>query len=374
MTRIIYFLSVLAGICLVILLPFVEAQSVQSWNTKQEGNINIDTLSPDIPPDQVREILHYLSGHGRNLDLVNFLLRVEKARGSLDLDRKTPPIYSFLGVALYSLKRVDEAVEAFHKCIQLFPNDTRPYINLGEIQVQRFKLDEAAEAFKNALRLGEYSALPRIMRTNGWALNWKDWETFQIDLERLANNCAENINNCQIDANSGLEYTDASGYAFRVLTAISPNSQTSLNPIRANKKAIIWKKYLPNRRLKVGFVSSDFGIHPVATLIRGMLQYLNKNRFEIFCFAVNPAMSWWGGNISTAVEHFHIMNEFNLHEAAEYIASFKIEILIDLNGHTMFSGLPIMAFKPAPLQYSFLGLPTTTGTKRWRFLDFPTLL
>jgi protein O-GlcNAc transferase len=356
-------------VCMTIGQYLIASVLAQPLNTRLESNINIDTISTDIPTDQIRDIIHYLSSHGRNLDLVNFLNRVERARGSLDLDRKSPPVYSFLGVALYSLKRIDESVEAFNKCIKLFPNDTRPYINLGEIQVQRFQLDEAAEAFKSALRLGEYSALPRIMRTNGWALNWKDWEIFQIDLERLANNCADNLNNCKIDANSGLEYTDASPFAFRVLTAIAPNSQTSLNPIRANKKAVVWKKSLPNRRLKVGFVSSDFGIHPVATLIRGMLQYLDKNRFEVYCFAVNPAMSWWGGNISTAVEHFHIMNEFNLHEAAEYIASFKIEILIDLNGHTMFSGLPIMAFKPAPLQYSFLGLPTTTGT-----IDLPLTL
>jgi len=54
-------------------------------------------------------------------------------------------------------------------------------------------------------------------------------------------------------------------------------------------------------------------------------------------------------------------------DAALEIAAHHIDILIDLNGHTLHSGLPIMSHRPAPIQMSYLGLPTTTGAK---FIDF----
>jgi predicted O-linked N-acetylglucosamine transferase (SPINDLY family) len=57
----------------------------------------------------------------------------------------------------------------------------------------------------------------------------------------------------------------------------------------------------------------------------------------------------------------------NTQDAAASIAARGIEILIDLNGHTQNSGLPVMAHRPAPIQLSFLGLPTTTGAP---FVDY----
>lgn len=57
-------------------------------------------------------------------------------------------------------------------------------------------------------------------------------------------------------------------------------------------------------RLKVGLLSSDFGVHPVATLIRSFVQLVDSSRVELFCFALTDKRSWWGLNISHTVEHF----------------------------------------------------------------------
>lgn len=125
------------------------------------------------------------------------------------------------------------------------------------------------------------------------------------------------------------------------------------------------------RRLKIGVISSDFGVHPVATLFRGVLQYLNDNHnleLEIFAFSVKSEMSWWGHNISGTIEHFVPLYLYrNTQDAAAAIAATGVEILIDLNGHTKDSGLPILSHRPAPIQMTFLGLPTTSGSA---FIDF----
>lgn len=123
------------------------------------------------------------------------------------------------------------------------------------------------------------------------------------------------------------------------------------------------------RRLKVGFVSSDFGVHPVSSLIRGVVQRIDKKKIELFAFALQVDRSWWGLNISGEVEHFYSLHELvNTQDAATFIAKCGVEILIDLNGHTLHSGLPMMSHRPSPIQMSFLGLPTTTGADS--FIDY----
>src|SRR3546814_894750 len=64
--------------------------------------------------------------------------------------------------------------------------------------------------------------------------------------------------------------------------------------------------------------------------------------------------------ITDSVEHFYDFAHMSTPQAAKFIASRHVNILIDLNGRTRHSGLNIMAFRPAPIQVSFLGLPTTT--------------
>ena len=80
-----------------------------------------------------------------------------------------------------------------------------------------------------------------------------------------------------------------------------------------------------------------------------------------------PIKSWWGENITATVEHYITISNRNTFDAAKEIAKYGIEILIDLNGHTLHSGLPLMSHRPAPVQMSFLGLPTTSGAP---FIDY----
>ncbi|KAJ1438335.1 glycosyl transferase family 41-domain-containing protein [Ochromonadaceae sp. CCMP2298] len=200
---------------------------------------------------------------------------------------------------------------------------------------------------------------------------------------------------CRIDSAAGLEYTSIDARAQVLLNALNPNAQLAGAQVPREQVAPFWSrspysvgvgggggggggggsggsvvtglKTPETRRLKVGFMSADFGVHPVAQLVRGLLDLLDPTRVEVYCFALHPKVSWWGENISAAVEHFEWLQGMNTYDAAVAIADRGVEVLIDLNGHTLHSGLTIMAHKPAPLQMSFLGLPTTTAAP---FIDY----
>jgi predicted O-linked N-acetylglucosamine transferase (SPINDLY family) len=346
-------------------------------------DVNVDQNYPPFgSASQIRSIIAQHMDRGEFSSIIERLERINASFGTLYLDKKIPSIYSYYGVALYNAKRVTDAQFALEQALYYYPNDTRSWINLGEIRIQTFQLSGAIHAFNEAFARGELSALPRLLRTKGWGTSWERFDMYTSDLEKLTHLCYKNMSMCAIDCSSGFEYADVPGEVFRQLTSMLPHAQDSkllIDPIdRASVTSFetFQKKSLNSsgraaERLKVGFISSDFGVHPVSTLIRGLLHFLSlpplRQHLEVYCFSLQPFMSWWGSNISQTVEHFQLLPSMDTRDAAVLLAQHRIDILIDLNGHTIHSGLSIMSYRPAPVQVSYLGLPTTTGAS---FIDY----
>ena len=115
-----------------------------------------------------------------------------------------------------------------------------------------------------------------------------------------------------------------------------------------------------SNRIRIGYVSSDFMFHAVGNFILPILKNHDRSRFEIYLFA----------NQEQAVEMFSKLNhkyvsisKLNDYDAAQLIKSHEIDILIDLNGHTVNNRLGIFSLHPAPIQMTYLGYPNTTGMK-----------
>jgi predicted O-linked N-acetylglucosamine transferase (SPINDLY family) len=308
----------------------------------------------------------------RKLACLTYINDLEEKYGTLLIDVEVPSFYSYKGVLLVSpgIRDPENAIIYLQKAVSYFPNDTRTWINLGEILSQQFRLEESTEAYYQAVSRGDHLALSRLLKVKGWSNSWKDFEYFGTQLEKDAKGCFySNYTICSLDSATGLEYAHINGNMQKLIYSKSPNAITSKLFIPKEDVPPFWNKNNNNNknRLKVGIISADFGIHPVATLIRGFIQFVNMKNIELYCFAISPQMSWWGSNISATVEHFILLDKLDTYDAAALIASYGIEILIDLNGHTVNTGLQIMTHQPAKIQMSFLGLPTTTGAT---FIDF----
>lgn len=330
----------------------------------------------------VREHVNKLNERSRYLDMVKYLDDLEDEYGNLVFDNYLPSLYTFRGVAYHSLRDTSGAERAFEEGVKYYPTDTRAWINLGETRTHLFKTDLAIEAFSRASELGDKAATSRLLKAKGWADSYQDFERISSAVEKQATNCVVHRSDCLNEGPGGTEYTLVKGFVHRELSRMCPNAQGS--PFVVEDVAPLWDvkmeverekaiaaqggvRKLARRRLKVGVISSDFGVHPVSSLIRGVLEFIDQDEIELFCFAVTDKMSWWGHNITASVEHFLVLAAMNYEEAAVIIAETGVEILIDLNGHTLNTGLGIMKHRPAPIQISFLGLPTSSGAD---FIDY----
>lgn len=120
---------------------------------------------------------------------------------------------------------------------------------------------------------------------------------------------------------------------------------------------------LTNRRLRVGYVSSDLRDHAIGYLMAEMFELHNRQNVEVFAYYCGvPSESSLTNRIKAAVEHWTDITKYTDDEAARVIAADGIDILVDVNGHTRDAKLGVFAHRPAPIQVNWLGFPGTMGS------------
>ena len=120
---------------------------------------------------------------------------------------------------------------------------------------------------------------------------------------------------------------------------------------------------LSNRRLRVGYISSDLRDHAIGYLMAELFEVHDKKKVEVFAYYCGmESESGLTNRIKDAVEHWVDITKMNDDEAARRIAADGIDILVDINGHTKDSRTLVFARHAAPIQVNWLGFPGSMGT------------
>ena len=117
----------------------------------------------------------------------------------------------------------------------------------------------------------------------------------------------------------------------------------------------------PDRRLRVGYISPDFGIHPVTYFFEPLLDGHNHQEVELYGYGNVRIPSNVTERLKSKFDHYR--NIFGVSDKAvvRLLEQDKIDILVELAGHTADNRLLVLAHKPAPIQVTYLGSPDTTG-------------
>jgi predicted O-linked N-acetylglucosamine transferase (SPINDLY family) len=127
----------------------------------------------------------------------------------------------------------------------------------------------------------------------------------------------------------------------------------------------------PERPLNIGYLSPDFCTHSVAFFIEEVLAHHDRKKVKVFCYSNTPGADDFTQRFQELADHFRDIRPLSDDAAAEMIRKDKIDILVDLAGHTRNNRLLVFARKPAPVQLTWLGYPDTTGlsTMDYRLTD-----
>jgi len=127
----------------------------------------------------------------------------------------------------------------------------------------------------------------------------------------------------------------------------------------------------PERKTRVGFISSDFRNHSVSFFIEPILQHYQRDQFEIFCYYNDAVVDATTERLMPLADHWNPVYALDDQQLAATIAADRLDLLIDLNGHTTGNRLGALALRPAPVMATYLGYPNTTGMAQmdYRIVD-----
>ncbi len=117
-----------------------------------------------------------------------------------------------------------------------------------------------------------------------------------------------------------------------------------------------------HRKIRIGYCSSDFCMHPVSMLTVQLFELHNRDEFEVYGFCwTRQGHSALRQRVMEAMDHFIRIDEMSDEAAARKIRECEIDILVDLHGQTLGARANMLAYRPALIQITYLGLPATTG-------------
>ena len=120
--------------------------------------------------------------------------------------------------------------------------------------------------------------------------------------------------------------------------------------------------------LTIGYLSGDFRDHAVAHNMVNLFRLHDRRTFKVNAYSFGPDdQSYYRRRIANDADRFVDLRQMSDYESAKIIHDDGVDILIELMGHTRDNRLGVCAYKPAPIQISWLGYPGTTGAD---FIDY----
>ena len=133
-----------------------------------------------------------------------------------------------------------------------------------------------------------------------------------------------------------------------------------LNCKTIKKKLKFIYKYETNpKKLRIGFVSSDFGNHPGGFFTLNLLRELRKKNFELIAYPTIERNDEFSYHFKPLFSKWSLIKRKNDEDVVKQIINDGIHILVDLQGHSAKNRLPIFIYKPAPVQVTWLGQGST---------------
>lgn len=120
----------------------------------------------------------------------------------------------------------------------------------------------------------------------------------------------------------------------------------------------------PDRRLRIGYISPNFCTHPVAAFFEPLLDGHDRRKFEVYGYGNVADPDIVNERLKQKFDYYRNIYGLENENLARLIEEDKIDILIELAGHTSNNSLSALAYKPAPVQVSYLGYPGTTGMRQ----------
>ncbi len=278
---------------------------------------------------------------------------------TLKLDDKIAQAWNNLGLSLSALKRFDESIGVYERALAVCGKEASSVLwtNMGTILAAAGRLDEAIAAHRNALQINPASA--EASGNLGGTLREQGLLSEAIDCFRrsvaLAPWSAPSHSNLLFALNADPSLTPRQILAAHLQWA-SQHADPMLRTVQPHLNIPD-----PTRRIRVGYVSSDFRDHPVGRFILPLLENIDRNGFTTICYNAANEHDEFTGRFRAAADRWHDVAAWTDEQLAQKVREDEVDVLVDLGLHAAGTRLMTFAQKPAPVQITFLSYAGTSG-------------
>jgi predicted O-linked N-acetylglucosamine transferase (SPINDLY family) len=313
-----------------------------------------------------RALLKKYPKHGFTWKVLGAVLqRLGKLDESLEAKKKSSELLPQDAEAAYNLGnafneagRFDEAKESYLRAIKVNPNFIKANYNLALVFSKTNQIEKAIEHYKREIQINPtfaeaHSNLGNLLKNSG-----------DLDAAQVAYKKALEVNPRYLEAYTNLLYTLAHNPnvspedAFQEALRFGEVASQGITPLVHSPE-----NRDPNKKLRVAMVSGDFWNHAVAYFIEPLLACFDKNQFELVAYYNNTKNDNFTARIKSHFALWRDVAPLTDLQLAQQMFNDGIDIAIDLSGHTDKNRLLTFAYKPVPIQVSWIGFPGTTGLK-----------
>ena len=228
--------------------------------------------------------------------------------------------YNYMGLIFSNEMEYEKSATSYNKALEIKPEYEKPYNNLGNLLAELGKYDEATKKYHQAIKI-------------------------KPDYALAYSNLLFNLN-YKINFDPHLYLSEAKKFRINCKTI--------------KKKLNFQYQYEKDpKKLKIGFVSADFGNHPGGYFTLSTLRELRNKNFDLVAYSCWDRTDEYVHHFKPLFSKWNSIEYKSDEEVVEKIFKDGIHILIDLQGHSAKNRLPIFIYKPAPIQASWLGQGST---------------
>jgi protein O-GlcNAc transferase len=322
---------------------------------------------------------------------------------ALTADPSYAVAHNNLGIALAQLGRASEAENRYRSAIAIDPNVAEPHNNLGSLLADLGRADEAIACYRRALAIrpdylsalnglaasllnkpdiagaiemsqkalardpDSEAATATLFHGLQFACDWREIDEVREKLDRQTRAALQRGARPEETPFKNIGRADDPALNLAVASAWSAYHVRELQPEPYPERPVSQRS--AEARITVGYLSSDLYNHAIGHLTRGLFALHDRDRFRIHVYSAGKDDgSVYRREAECDSDLFADIRGMSSPALARRIHEDAVDILVDVNGYTRHSRMQAAAWRPCPVQVTWLGFPGTTGAAYFDYI------
>ena len=317
-------------------------------------------------PEHIKAITNLAGLHLRKQEMNKAKMFYHRA---MELsDEKDAGALIGLGTIAALENTLDEAISFYRKALECDPNNRQALASLVTVLYSSNNSDEALEismrvAFDD--HLGP-AAIPIFACVKSYCM----WDAADAVLPALLHVLDDKIRDRNLLMQPNLPllsmYEVTNEMLLRAHRGIGKSIVLNLvqPPFQDHPQA-----FAPKKKIRLGYISPDLRSHVVSHFFRGLVNHRDRTRFDLYLYSnleedsEDEVTKSYRENADVFVNVWKLTDV----ELAERIRNDGIQILVEMSGYTAHNRVSALAYRPAPVQISYLGYPCTMGLQEFDY-------